>query len=64
MIQELQDMINIADYKNNQKAKAILLEIAKAPERNQRDLLTLVKVIINPDEAGDILDKYQEEKKE
>jgi hypothetical protein len=62
MIQELQDAINLADYKNNQKAKNILLEIAKSPENKQKDLLTLVKVLINPKEAGEILDKYQKEK--
>lgn len=61
MIQELQDAINLADYKNNQKAKNILLEIAKAPENKQKDLLTLVKVIINPNEAGKILDEYKKE---
>jgi hypothetical protein len=33
-------------------------------EKNQKDLLTLVKVLINPKDAGDILDKYQKDKLE
>lgn len=63
MISELQDMINVADHTGNQKAKEILLKIAKAPESKQKDLLTLVKILIEPDKAGEILDKYEEEKK-
>jgi len=61
MIDELKEAIDFADYKGSQKAKNILLEIAKAPEKNQKDLLTLVKVLINPDEAGKILDDYATE---
>ena len=34
MIQELQDMINVADHTDNQKAKKILLTVAEAPEDN------------------------------
>jgi len=58
MIQELQDMINFADYTKNQKAKEILLAVAQSPENKQKDMLTLVKVLINPDNAGSILDDY------
>lgn len=62
MISELQDLINIMDSTNNQKGKEILLEVARAPENKQNDLLTLVKVLISPNEAGEILDNYQKEK--
>ena len=58
MIQELQDMINVADHTNNQKAKKILLAVAESPENKQKDMLTLVRVLINPDDAGKILDDY------
>jgi hypothetical protein len=58
MISELHDMINIADSTNNQKAKKILLKIAESPENKQKDLLTLVKVLINPNDADKILDDY------
>lgn len=62
MILELQDMINVADHTNNQKVKKILLTIAEVPEHKQKDMLTLVKVLINPDNAGKILDDYAVEK--
>ena len=61
MITELQDMINWADYTNNQKAKKILLAVAEMPENKQKSTLTLVRVLINPEKAGEILDKYKEE---
>ena len=58
MIQELQDAINLADHTNNQKAKKILLLVAESPENKQKDMLTLVRILINPDGAGKILDDY------
>jgi len=62
MIQELQDMINVCDATGNQKAKEILLEIARSLENKQKDLLTLVRVLVNPDNSGNILDQYQKDK--
>jgi len=64
MIDELQDLINIMDKTNNQKGKEILLEVAKCPEHKQKDMLTLVKVLISPKNAGKILDDYQRDKEQ
>lgn len=63
MIQELQDLINIADASHNEKAKKILLKVAEAPESSQHDLLTLVKIMIQPDKAGEELDKWDREQR-
>jgi hypothetical protein len=59
MIDELQDLINIMDRTNNQKGKELLLEVARCPEHLQDEMLTLVKVLLFPDKAGEILDEYK-----
>lgn len=63
MIQELQDLLNVCDAMGKEKAKKILLGVAAFPEHKQKEALTLVKVLINPEDAGDILDKYSEDAK-
>ena len=45
MINELKDMIDMADYTKNVKAKKILLKVAEMPEEKQADTLKLVRLI-------------------
>ena len=50
MINELRDMINVADAMGNDKAKEVLLKIALLREENQKSALELVKIIIGEKE--------------
>lgn len=46
MIQELKDMIDVADATNNKKAKEILLKVAMFKEENQKHALDMIRLII------------------
>ena len=46
MITELKDAIDMADFTNNNKAKAILLKVAQMPENKQADTMKLIRMIL------------------